>query len=211
MMIQIVPCRDRSSLKRFPFTGPRPTIRSIFIFSSRPSVTPSTGQQLDVTRFNCNGSSQIQALGYNDDDSQTRPDSTCQLARPWLHETHSLGQRSWQDSRHRTSAQPRPSTIIPHHHTLPTIAPCRLLCVARLSTNTYHLADDGLLAIFTWSLRRATATRPEALIGSHPRGKRSFRSLTLLRYLVAIVGICPRIDNIRRSWIHAFEKRKTRG
>jgi hypothetical protein len=81
-----VPCKARSSLKRLPFTGPCPTIRLSFtILTSRPSVAPSTRQQHGVTCFNCNGSSQKQALGHNDD-SQTRrwhDVRTCMPMTPW--------------------------------------------------------------------------------------------------------------------------------
>jgi hypothetical protein len=43
-----------------------------------------------------------------------------------------------------------------------------------------RLADVDVLALFTRSLRRPTIARPEALVGSPPRGKRSFRSSTSL-------------------------------
>jgi hypothetical protein len=63
-----------------------------------------------------------------------------------------------------------------------TTTPCRLLCVTPLSTITHRLADDGVLAIFTRSLHRPTIARPEALVESPPRGKRSFKSSTWLWY-----------------------------
>jgi hypothetical protein len=82
-----------------------------------------------------------------------------------LHETPGTAPRH-----HLSHQRPSSSTA------LPTTTPCRPLHVAPLNTITRRLADDDVLAIFTWSLRRPTIARPEALVGSPPWGKRSFKS-----------------------------------
>jgi hypothetical protein len=116
-----VPCKARSSLKRLPFTGPCPTIRlSIAILMLRPSVAPSTGQQHDVTRFTCNGSSHKQALGHNNDSWTQRAN---------LHAHDSLTHTLPNDDLHETSG------TTPQHHlshqrsssstALPATTPCR--------------------------------------------------------------------------------------
>jgi hypothetical protein len=45
---------------------------------------------------------------------------------------------------------------------------------------TGRISHDGVLTVSTRSLHRPTIARPEALVESPPRGKRSFRSSTSL-------------------------------
>jgi hypothetical protein len=89
--------------------------------------------------------------------------------------------------RHHLSHQQSSSSA-----TLPTTMPCRLLRVPPPSMITRRLADAGVLALFTRSLRRPTIARPEALSWVVSPGQAQLQIFNLA--LISIVGI--------RSWIN---------
>jgi hypothetical protein len=60
---------------------------------------------------------------------------------------------------------------------------------------TRRLADDGVLAIFTRSLRRPTIARPEALARVASPGQAQLQIFDLA--LIPIVGIRPRINHMK--------------
>jgi hypothetical protein len=68
----------------------------------------------------------------------------------------------------------------------PCLSPCRRQLLAVLSTSlrpttiVRRIAHDGVLAVSTKSLRQPMIARPEALVGSPPRGKHNFKSSTSL-------------------------------
>jgi hypothetical protein len=135
--------------------------------SSRPSVAPSTGQQYDVTRFNCNRSSQKQALGHNHD-SRTRHRLdvlTCTPMTPW----HILSRRMIfmrLPAPHLGTTSP----INDHPHPPPCrrqrhVASSMLL---HWTIFTRRISHDGVLAVSTRSPHRPTVARPEALVGRLP-------------------------------------------
>jgi hypothetical protein len=69
------------------------------------------------------------------------------------------------------------STALPTTTSCPLPPPSMLL---HRTTITRRIAHDGVLAVSTRSLCRPTVARPETLVGSPPRGKRSFKSSTSL-------------------------------
>jgi hypothetical protein len=145
-----------------------------------------------VTRFNCNRSSQKQALGHNDD-SQTQH----QLNVPT--HTHLTLQTLLDDDLDETPGT-APRNHLSHQRsssstTSPTTMPCRHLRVAPPSTITRRLTDDGVLAIFTRSLRRPTIARPKALAWVASPGQAQLQIFDLA--LIPIVGICPRINHMK--------------
>jgi hypothetical protein len=83
------------------------------------------------------------------------------------------------DFRRRTSTPLLPSTIIHHRRPANDNATSPPPCCSMI---TRHIAHDGVLAISTRLLHRPIVIRHEALVGLPPRGKRSFRSSTLLWY-----------------------------
>jgi hypothetical protein len=101
-----------------------------------------------------------------------------------LHETPGTA------SRHHLSCQ-RSSSFA----ALPMAMSCRPLHVAPLNTITHRLADDGVLAIFTRSLRRPTIARPEALARVASPGQAQLQIFDLA--LIPIVGIRPQIDQMK--------------
>jgi hypothetical protein len=109
--------------------------------------------------------------------SQTGRRLECELARQWLFKLF------W-----TTILAYETPGAAPRHHlfhqrssttgTLSTTMPCRPPPCCSMITR--HIAHDGVLAISTRLLHRPIVIRHEALVGSPPRGKHSFRSSTLL-------------------------------
>jgi hypothetical protein len=57
-----------------------------------------------------------------------------------------------------------------------------------------RLADDGMFTVSTWSLRRPTIARPEALaVASSGQAQLQIFDLAL----IPIVGICPQINHMK--------------
>jgi hypothetical protein len=76
-----------------------------------------------------------------------------------------------------------------------TTTPCRPLHVARPNMVTHRLAGDGVLTIFTRSLRRPTIAHPEALARVASSGQAQLQIFDLA--LIPIVGICPQINHMK--------------
>jgi hypothetical protein len=102
------------------------------------------------------------------------------------HDHDSLNHTLPDDDLHETpgTALGTTSPINDHPHPPPSrrqrpVAPSVLF---RQTAIVRRLADDGIFTISTRSLRQPMVARPEALVRSPPRGKRSFKSSTSLCY-----------------------------
>jgi hypothetical protein len=166
---------DTQSSRRTNLTGHGPTIRLSFaIVMSRPSVAPSTGQQHDVTRFNCNGSSQKQALGHNDDsdtrrrlnvhtcmpmtpsDTLSRTTILTRLRAPHLGTTSPINDHP--SPAYRRQLSPPPSCSIEYDHPL-TCGRCRTRHLHLVAPSTDNRSPRGA----------STGRLPGASITSNPR------------------------------------------